>query len=929
MMKHCLRICCFVALLLFSLNCYAAKLSSIAFYYGANPPADELRAFDVAVVDPSQRTIDPAKFNTDYSKIYAYVSVGEARENRNYYSSIDKNWILGENLIWQSKVLDQSNKAWREFFVNEVITPLWKRGYKGFFLDTLDSYQLVAKTDKERRQQENGLIDLVKAIKKKYPQAHLIFNRGFEILPKVYKLVDAVAAESLFSGWKQKEKKYEPVIKENRDWLLKQLTQVKKYNLPIISIDYVNPADRAKAREVAKKIENLGFIPWVTDGGLASLGVGSVEVIPRKILALYDGSRLKAADEYPNVLNYAAMPLEYSGYRMVLHDVTQGQLPLGIFKGRYAGILVWVDTQYLSTSNKLQSWLIKQKQTGIPIVILGGITRTISKKFQENFGLDIGISNKVVHKIEIVKQSPIIGYEIKPLLNVYSFMPIVSKQSRVLLKLRDDYDQAGDMVALTNWGGYALSPFVIVGLPNDQVRWVINPLKFFPQALKLQLSLKPDTTTENGRRLFMVHVDGDGFVSRAEWKMQWLAGEAMLREIFSRYKIPITVSIIQGEIAPNGLYPKLSQEAESIAREIFRLPWVEIASHSYSHPFLWPHAEKRFQEQLKKQDMWHLPLLGYKLNLNAEITGSVDYINHELAPKGKRCKVFLWTGACDPDVRALALTYKDGLLNMNGGGGQRIVTKMLNSLTNIPPLGVYQKKYFQTFAPNQNENIYTNEWRGPFYGYRRAIETFELTNAPLRFKPIDIYFHFYSASKSASLKALKEVFNWALTQPTMNIYASDYIRKVLDFNHMVIAKKQDGWLVISNGDLRELRIPQSLGYPDLQRSKNVIGFSSYGKDYYVHLGSAKQSFIKFTQKKPSQTYIKYANGSIKSFKRNKNNLEFTIKSYMPLKFALANMGGCRLYRNRGYIMVGKKDGDAQVFTAKANVLHKFELICRW
>ena len=45
-----------------------------------------------------------------------------------------------------------------DFFTNQVITPLWQQGYRGFFLDTLDSYQLVAKTPEARARQEAGLI---------------------------------------------------------------------------------------------------------------------------------------------------------------------------------------------------------------------------------------------------------------------------------------------------------------------------------------------------------------------------------------------------------------------------------------------------------------------------------------------------------------------------------------------------------------------------------------------------------------------------------------------------------------------------------------------------------------------------------------------------------------------------------------------------
>ena len=55
-------------------------------------------------------------------------------------------------------------------------------------------------------------------------------------------------------------------------------------------------------------------------------------------------------------------------------------------------------------------------------------------------------------------------------------------------------------------------------------------------------------------------------------------------------------------------------------------------------------------------------------------------------------------------------------------------------------LGLERDGLFQVFAPNQNENVYTNEWRGPFYGFERVIETFEFTETPRRLKPINIYF---------------------------------------------------------------------------------------------------------------------------------------------------------------------------------------------
>ena len=75
-------------------------------------------------------------------------------------------------------------------------------------------------------------------------------------------------------------------------------------------------------------------------------------------------------------------------------------------------------------------------------------------------------------------------------------------------------------------------------------------------------------------------------------------------------------------------------------------------------------------------------------------------------------------------------------------------------MTHVAAMGIRKGPYFQVYAPNQNENVYTNHFTGPLYGYERVIETFLLTERPYRLKPVNIYFHTYSASRRASLEAL-------------------------------------------------------------------------------------------------------------------------------------------------------------------------------
>ena len=54
-----------------------------------------------------------------------------------------------------------------------------------------------------------------------------------------------------------------------------------------------------------------------------------------------------------------------------------------------------------------------------------------------------------------------------------------------------------------------LSRFQPIWVDLEYARWVIDPFAFLTQALQLPPMPVPDTTTENGRRLLLAHVDGD------------------------------------------------------------------------------------------------------------------------------------------------------------------------------------------------------------------------------------------------------------------------------------------------------------------------------------------------------------------------------------------------------------------------------------
>ncbi|MDQ8036242.1 MAG: bifunctional glycoside hydrolase 114/ polysaccharide deacetylase family protein [Pedobacter sp.] len=876
-----------------------AAAPAVALFYGENPPWDELRAFDVVVVDPDHPGLNPASHQHADSTVFAYASVGEVHASKPYFSRIPPAWLIADNRGWGSRVIDQSAPGWPAFFVEQVLAPLWAQGYRGFFLDTLDSWALAAKTPAEQAKQQAGLVAVIRAIKTRWPEARLIFNRGFEILPQVHDAVWMVAAESLYHGFDPARGGYVDVSTNDRAWLQGKLQQVQKdYGLPILAIDYLPPEKRSEARATAEKIRQLGFIPWVADGGLNTLGVGAVEVLPRKVLVLYNTAESPDL-HYADVQRFLGVHFAYLGLVPEYRPISAGP-PSFPVTGRYAGIVSWTNSDSVMTGTEWPSWLAARTREGLPLAVFSHFGVGPDDALFKTLGLrerDEPLPANVMPAISA--QDPMMGFEM-PLRARRDDLTLMQmqdkKEGRALLTLRLPDAQEFQSAAIMPWGGYVLAPYVLESLPgNDNgERWYVNPVAFLRTALRLDGRVPvPDVTTENGRRLFLSHIDGDGFASDSEFSGRRNVGVVLRDDILKRYRLPTTMSVIEGEVGPTGLYPKRSAEFEKTARDIFALPFVEVASHTYSHPFFWSKAEAAAAAGEGDAGGYHLDIKGYNYNIEREIKGSRDYINNRLAPKDKKTEILLWSGNCVATPAALAEVASAGLLNMNGG--ETTITKSRNSWTRMAGLGIEKGGYFQVFAPNQNENVYTNLWTGPFYGFDRVIETFELTDTPYRFKPVNLYYHSYAVSKSASLASMHRIYGWVEKQPLHPVFASDYIRMVLDYNSMVVARTPEGFRIRGDGNLRNLRISApDKSQPDWQASTGLAGVADAPEGKYLALvnGNADISFSTVASK--NFPWLASANARLGSFQRDGRNLRFGLAGQVPLEFALGGASSCEL-----------------------------------
>ncbi len=868
-----------------------AQQPTVAFFYGDKPPMNELRAFDWVVVEPGHFP-NPSSYQHPDSELFAYVALGEVSPDRPYLKEMPASWLTGENKGWSSQVIDQTAEGWAEFAVEKLFAPLWQAGYRSFFLDTLDSFNLIAKTDAQRHAQAEGLAKVIARVKQRFPKAKLIFNRGFEILPLAMQHADAVAFESWIAGYNADTKGYRDVSQADRDWLGAQLAPLRTRNIPIIAIDYVAPDRRDKAREVAQALQAEGFIPWVANPELDTLGVGAIEVMPRRVLLVTKPTPDEYDYHFATEVTYTTAILNAMGYAVDYAPVNRPLPKASSLVGRYAGLAVFLEEEAnLKELKDFPDWLISIKNQ-LPVLLLGNVDYLKHKAIAKAYGLTMGLAT-TAKTIKIDKQSPEMNYEQPVETERLGFYPLTSKQPvDEWLTFKSGTGQKQIAIGITEWGGFGIAPHLF---ETGQVEigysyWLTNPYALFRKGLKLQDMPMPDTTTESGRRMLMVHHDGDGFVSRAEMPGNPYAAQVMLDEIIKKYPIPMTISVIEGETSSKGLYPQSSVEAEKIARNIFAQPHVEIASHTFSHPFSWAVvAGARKSSDL--YGSYNLAIPNYTPNIPREVLGSVDYINTRLAPKNKKVKIIHWSGDCNPGKDALALAEKLGIASVNGGETKQTLSH--DTVTVLGPVGLNKDGLFQVYAPNQNENVYSNDWTGPFYGFERSIETHQLTEKPRRTKPVDIYFHSYSFTKPEGMKAVKKVLDWALAQSLHPVAMSDYARKAQDFNRIVVARDgTGGWRVRGLTHLQQIRIPQRMGYPSLSVGSNIAGFNDANDMRYLHVVGTETHFV-LQPEAPNVPYLVEANAAIKQFERTSSGFRIQLSGHMPLAFSI-NATNCQV-----------------------------------
>ena len=879
--------------------------------YSSDPSPHGWEGFESVILDPAAE-IELPKRSENSPNLFAYLSLVEVSSHAAYAKEARKLGLVHENLSnqdWNSHLANLSNPAWHDFLVKRVAAPALAKGFQGLFLDTADSIHRFpdAKDPNRLELYRKQVAALIVKLRTAYPKAPLILNRGFGVIDHLPEgTLSGVLLESLFQTYDHRAKKYAVVPEGDTIALSAKILHFHGRDLPVYVIDYVHPAQPELAAKTAARIKALGASALITTPDLQGIVLAPAASVPRKLFAIYgsDPSLTIGDPKFvpdTNIARHFQAALEWMGYEVRYHMVGKGR-PVENLPADYAGILVESDVT-LSPADEAwyADWLLRHRKAGRKILFAGAIPfnhpETRQKLFNE-FGIrGSGVPVRGVQKVALVTKHEMFDHEakIRPMARGYHDVQ-APENAQVLLQLKAR-DRRGrpvnfDAAFLADWGGAIFDPYWRFQPYSKDTLSFFDPYQLLGALWPSGSFPAPDVTTRQGLRLFWAHVDGDAFATLSTTKRNATCAEVVRDRILKRFPLPTTISVIEAEIRSiqDTQNPDDSPRYQQIAREIFRLPHVEAASHAFSHPFVWSPKDVG---QNDFYDRRHLHLKAShrfeKIDPRREIEGSVKYIERELLPPGKKVKLMLWTGNCRPFAEALRVCREIGIEAMNGGF--TIYSPRHPQHAAIAPRVTWWDDELQVYTANQNEFVYTDDWSGPtFGGFDQVIQSFEMLDSPRRMKPVNIYYHFYSAVFSGSLRALERVYEWSMEQPLHAITASEASRITRDaVNTKIFRTGPKRWLILNEGHLTTYRIPKTLGYPDLAASTHVTGFNDHEADRYIHTDGAPVVELVLSPVAPRRLFLKSSTAALRFSTLAPNHCSFRASAYQPAELVFGGV----------------------------------------
>ncbi len=623
---------------------------------------------------------------------------------------------------------------------------------------------------------------------------------------------------------------------------------------------------------------------WGAQAGAAD----APEVVPSRILALYDGSA--GQPRGTRIHRYAELPLNHLGYRLDYFDIAAG-LPPPELSAEMAAIVVWFDdtrpapdgfATWAATVTRLGS-----DPAGLKMIVLGepGVEAPDGGSEPDHAYLDrIGLGSLAPDQrpglwswIEHL-DSAMIGLE-RDFTILHQRMPVTGAREGAESHLRLATGPEGgtliDLVVTSGTGAFAEEAALLRDDGLDISRWILDPFAFFEQVLAPGLRPVPDPTTLDGRRVFFSTINGTGWTATAPSdrfeETAPRAGAMALDWFITPYPdLPVSLALISGDFDP-ALNQAAGEEDASVVARAAGEPQVTIASMTRTMPLRWAFFENYDREselvavealaqapQVKQRGLltaavsnlgrafvpmataFHVAsaaprrYVGEPFVLEAEIEGSLRELG-DLAQAPDAAGLIVWSGDGAPFEGALRAAREAGAEALGGGGG--IMDPTRPSLTGLMPISVPVGDERQIYAGLSDDAAFTNNWTTPAHGFFRLEETLKATETPRRLKPYHLSYSIYSVLQVGSRNAVLHHLERARTAELRPVTAETYARMANGFSAArMVALGGRSWRIEDRGALQTVRFDAGGAFAlDMARSEGVLGARSKGPALYVAL----------------------------------------------------------------------------------------------
>jgi polysaccharide biosynthesis protein PelA len=243
-----------------------APVRTWAVYYGSESDPGPLSGYDLLVFDPGAHPpLEPLR--NAKRQLLAYISVGEVASSREYFTETAP-YRLTENPDWPGSYgLDVRDRRWQSIVPERIAPAALSTGFTGFFLDTADTAIELERREPDRYAgMKAATIDLIRRLRKTFPRAPIMLNRGYELLPEAGSLLTYVLGESVYHTWDFAAKRYVPVAPAAYAEQVRTLRAAAEQfpGLQVLTLDYCDPRDTRKVQQIYRVQRANGFVPYVS-----------------------------------------------------------------------------------------------------------------------------------------------------------------------------------------------------------------------------------------------------------------------------------------------------------------------------------------------------------------------------------------------------------------------------------------------------------------------------------------------------------------------------------------------------------------------------------------------------------------------------------------------------------------------------------------